>query len=22
MIGRCSVDDNEQVRNVVHKILH
>jgi hypothetical protein len=22
MIGRCSVDDTEQVQNVVHKILH
>jgi len=22
MIGRCSVDNTEQVRNVVHKILH
>ncbi|MCF8364866.1 MAG: T9SS type A sorting domain-containing protein [Bacteroidales bacterium] len=22
MIGRCSVDDTEQVKNVVHKILH
>lgn len=22
MIGRCSVDDTEQVQNVVHKILN
>ncbi|NCC55354.1 MAG: hypothetical protein EOM11_07730, partial [Erysipelotrichia bacterium] len=22
MIGRCSVDDTEQVKNVVHKILN